>query len=210
MKNNIYKPVFYFVVLILLFSAFLSPVSALNETNAESNFSSDFVQEIIDNTPNSSPDALNQMNSGPKTIAVSGTVPVLSDGAESYHWFILLQDIMETANQDGLLDSHLWSNGGSVIGYGCPQSYILIYVHSEAEYTDEDISDILQIIQDFGKEYGIEDIPIVIEENIHAQGYIAASSNTVPAPAEPKTIPGVGLLACVLFSVAAAFISRKR
>lgn len=114
---------------------------------------------------------------------------------------------MKKVNSEGKLEPYLWDNGGFVIGYGCPSSYVQIYVCSESDYSEEEIDALIQIIQEAGKSYGIDDIPVIVEINTHAQGYI--NSGAVPQNETEKTIPGVGLAACIVLSLVVVLFIRK-
>ncbi|MDL2261203.1 hypothetical protein LJC08_03120 [Methanimicrococcus sp. OttesenSCG-928-J09] len=194
-----------FVLALLIFSSL--PVVSAEEQ--QSYFSADYIQEIIDNTPATNPALLDQARSNSKTITVSGTIPALQKGNESYNWFILLQGVMKKINTDGQLGPYLWDNGGFIVGYGSSQEYIEVFVNADSTVSDEEIAQVVQIITNAGKEYGINDIPIIIERNTHAQGFIPSESTSPKSPDEIKTIPGVGLYICALLVVATVLITRK-
>ncbi|MDL2261204.1 hypothetical protein LJC08_03125 [Methanimicrococcus sp. OttesenSCG-928-J09] len=204
--NNISRLFISLILLSVIFSS-VPPAGAV-ESDTGSYFSADYIQEIIDNTPATNPNLLEQARFNNTTVAVYGRIPALPRGNESYRWFTLLQGTMKKVNEDGKLEPYLWDNGGFIIGYGCPSEMIQIFVYSGAEYSDEDLEAIVKIVQDAGKEYGIEDIPIIVESNALAQGYINDMSAKTE-PAAPKTIPGVGLATCALLVMVAVFFVRK-
>ncbi len=208
-KNKLTKKVSRLFVLTILLTLIFSSVlpAGAAEPVTGSYFSEDYIQDIINNTPAADTAHFKQAKSDANTIAVSGAVPVLSKGRESYEWFVLLQGVMKKVNDEGKLEPYLWDNGGCVIGYGCPSSYIQIYVYSESDYSEEDISAVIQIIQEAGKSYGINDIPVIVEINTHAQGYLNSGSVVQNEP--EKTIPGVGLAACIVLSLVVVFFIRK-
>lgn len=207
-KNKLTKTVScLFVLTILLSLVFSSALPAgAAESDTGSYFSDDYIREIINNTPAADTAYFDQARFDANTVAISGTVPALSKGRESYEWFVLLQGVMKKINDEGKLEPYLWENGGFVIGYGCPSSYIQIYVYSESDYSDEDINAVIQIIQDAGKSYGIDDIPVIVEINTHAQGYVGGP---VKQQESEKTIPGVGLAACAVLSLVVVLFIRK-
>ncbi|MDR2944906.1 MAG: hypothetical protein LBU81_07515 [Methanosarcinales archaeon] len=189
-----------FILMILLSSIFFTAApAAAEESNAGNYFSDEYIMEIINSTPAVDAALFEKAKSNEKTISVSGTVPVLAEGRESYEWFVLLQSAMRKTNDEGKLEPYLWDNGGFIIGYGCPTSHIQVSVHADADYSEEDINAIIQIIQDAGKAYNIDNVPIVIEEDDH----VHHMSET------EKTTPGVGLLSCVLLSLAVVFFIQR-
>ncbi|MDV0444646.1 hypothetical protein MmiAt1_01780 [Methanimicrococcus sp. At1] len=182
-KNVAIRHLFVLVILISL----ISPALA-GATDTESYFSESYIQEIINNTP--APDSVlfEQAKKDSNTVAAAGNIPVLLPGRESYEWFVLLQGTVKKINDENQLDPHLWDNGGFIIGYGCHHSYVQVYV--SGTYSDEDINKVIRIVQDAGKAYGIDDVPLIIVIDEHAQGF----DNTPAGSGEPaKTIPGVGL-----------------
>lgn len=194
-----------FVLALLIFSSL--PVVSAEEQ--QSYFSADYIQEIIDNTPATNPALLDQARSNSKTITVSGTIPALQKGNDSYSWFVLLQGVMKKVNTDGQLEPYLWDNGGFIVGYGSSQDYIEVFVNADSNVSDEEIAQVVQIITNAGKEYGVNNIPIIIERNTHAQGFIPSESASPKSPDEIKTIPGVGLYVCALLVVATVLIACK-
>lgn len=197
-----------FAVLLLFISGLPVAVSESGGEEQSSYFSAEYIQKIIDNTPATDPSLMDQVRANSKTVAVSGTIPAMAKGEESYQWGILLQGVLKKINADGSLSPYLWDNGGAVIGYGSYDSYIQISVHAEADLSDEEINALIRIVSDAGKEYGIDNIPIVIEKRALAQGFVPASSSN--APVEPKTIPGVGLLVCGILVLGTVLISRRK
>lgn len=213
-KSKLTKIISRLFVLIMLLSLAFSSVLPAGATESYTGeyFSDAYIRRIIDDTPATDPALFERTKSSENVIVVSGTVPVLAKGRESYEWFVLLQGVMKKVDNSGELDPYLWDNGGFVIGYGCPSSFVHIYVYSESDYSEEDINAIVQIIQNAGKSYGIDDIPIVVELNTHPQGYIncsAVPSQQTQTRESEKTIPGVGLAACVILSLVVVLFIRK-
>ncbi|WNY28725.1 hypothetical protein MmiEs2_09280 [Methanimicrococcus stummii] len=196
--KTISRLVIFTALLMLLLSSAL-PAGA-SESDTSSYFSEEYIQDIINNTPATDVSYFKQASLNADTIAVFGTLPAFSKGRESYEWFVLLQGVTSKLNEDGKLAPYLWDNGGFIIGYGYQNSVILISIHSE--YSDEEMNAVIQIIEEAGQFYGISDIPIIIEQNTHAQAY---TDNAEPE----KTIPGVGLAACALLSLFVVLFIRK-
>ncbi|WNY22788.1 hypothetical protein MmiHf6_00730 [Methanimicrococcus hongohii] len=207
-KNRYIRTVSRLSVLTLLFILLISSVlpAGAVESNSGSYFSEEYIQEIINNTPaiNSSSFELAVRNEN--TVLAAGTVPSLAKGRESYEWFVLLQGIMTKINDEGKLEPYLWDNGGFIIGYGYTDSFIEISVHADSGYTDADLNAIAKIVNDAGKTYGIDDIPVIIESKALSQGYSDSGSQR----AEPeKTIPGVGLGISALVVIGVVLSARK-
>lgn len=177
MKDNIGKISVRLFVFIFAFSLFLFsalPVNAIElediEFDMNSNFSIEYILEIIENTPAFDSFLSDLWELDENIIAVSGEFPSLSAGLEAYGWFISLQKVVWKINEDRLLEPYIWDNGGFIAGYGYSNLCVQVCVHPDAEYTDEDITAVMQIIRDVGLEYGI-DVPIVVEISSHPEGF---------------------------------------
>ncbi|WNY22787.1 hypothetical protein MmiHf6_00720 [Methanimicrococcus hongohii] len=195
-----------FFILLLFISLTVPVVSAAGDEVTSSYLPAEYIQSIIDNTPATNPALFDQMRSNQSIIMISGTIPALPQGEESYRWGLVLQEILKSINNDGLLTAYHKDNGGFIIGYGSQENYIIISVHADSEVTDEELNQIIKVIQSAGENAGIADLPIVIEKSTPAQGYAPAASS---GPAETKTIPGVGLGISALLVVAVVLSARK-
>lgn len=195
-----------FLASLFIFSSL--PISVAEE-EPQSYFSANYIQGIIDSTPAPNPSILEHARSNSNTITVSGTIPRLAKGNESYNWFVLLQGVLGEVNAGGQLEPYLWDNGGFIIGYGSQEGHVKVIINDNSAVTDEEINQVIQIFTDAGKEYGINDIPVILEKNTHAQGFVQGESASPKSPDEIKTIPGVGLYICALLVVATALITYR-
>lgn len=215
-KNKLKKIITRLFVFMLLFSLTFSSVlpAGAAESDTDRYFSNDYILQIINDMPAVDTNLFEQVKSAENTIAVSGTVPAFSRGRESYEWFVLLRGVVTKVRSEGKLEPYLWDNGGFVIGYGCPNSYVQIFVYSGSDYSDEDINTMIQIVQDAGRSYGVDNIPVVVISSTHAQGFddsISIYQQPVESPVESeKTIPGVGLAACAVLSLIVVLFTRSK
>ncbi|MDV0444645.1 hypothetical protein MmiAt1_01770 [Methanimicrococcus sp. At1] len=200
LRHNLLK---YAVFILLLVSVTLPVSVASDGETGQSLLPTDYIKSIIDNTPATNPELIKQAASGQNTVAVSGTIPTLPKGEESYHWNLILQNILKEIHTEDLLASYHWDNGGFIIGYGCTPDYIEISVHSEAQYSDSEVKKVIQAVQSAGEKHGISDVPIIIEKSLPPQGYAQTQPDAV------KTIPGVGLGVGALLVIAAVLIVSK-
>ncbi|WNY28726.1 hypothetical protein MmiEs2_09290 [Methanimicrococcus stummii] len=194
-----------FFVLLLLVSLFVPLVSASGDEVTSSYLPAEYVRSVIDNTPATNPALIEQASLNSKTVAAFGIIPALPQGEESYLWGLVLQDILKDIHNGDLLASYHWENGGFIIGYGYRNDHIYVSVNADSQFADEEIESVIKIIQDAGKKADINDLPIIIEESVHAQAFKPSGASS----AETKTIPGVGLGVCVFLLIAVVLSVRK-
>ncbi|MDR0767782.1 MAG: hypothetical protein LBE57_05020 [Methanosarcinales archaeon] len=205
LQHRYSQRVFVFFVLLLLLSLSVPVVSAAGDEVISSYLSAEYIRSVIDNTPATNPALLDQIALKQNTVAVYGVIPALPQGEESYRLSLLLQEVVRIIHNDGSLVAYQWDNGGFIISYGSQKEYVIVSVHVDSHFTNEEINQVIQIIQDVGKEAGIPDLPIVVERDEHVRIEVPEAPSD-PAPA----IPGIGIGISVLIVLAlSAVLVRK-
>ena len=75
------------------------------------------LQELIDNVPAPEQQTLDKCRKDPDVLAVSGKMPELKAGKDSYDLFVSLQNVREKVTRDGILKEYMYPQG-PVVGYG--------------------------------------------------------------------------------------------
>lgn len=126
------------------------------------------LQELIDNVPAPEQQTLDKCRKDPDVLAVSGKMPELKAGKDSYDLFVSLQNVREKVTRDGILKEYMYPQG-PVVGYGVrAEHYFTVSLYNENDGengTDaETIDEIIAVLTAAAAESGISDMPIVVEK----------------------------------------------
>ncbi len=126
------------------------------------------LQELIDNVPAPDQQTFDKCREDPDVLAVSGKMPELKAGKDSYDWFVSLQNVRQKVTRDGILKEYMYPQG-PVVGYGVrAEHYFTVALYNENDDengTDpETINEIFSVLTAVAAESGISDMMIVVEK----------------------------------------------
>ena len=126
------------------------------------------LQELIDNVPAPEQQRLDKCRTDSDVLAVSGKMPELKAGKDSYDWFVSLQNVRQKVTRDGILKEYMYPQG-PVVGYGVrAEHYFTVALYNgnddENEPDAEMVDEIISVLTVAAAEEGISDMPIVVEK----------------------------------------------
>ena len=126
------------------------------------------LQELIDNVPAPDQQTFDKCREDPDVPAVSGKMPELKAGKDSYDWFVSLQNVRQKVTRDGILKEYMYPQG-PVVGYGVrAEHYFTVALYNENDDENgpdaEMVDEIISVLTAAAAEEGISDMPIVVEK----------------------------------------------
>lgn len=120
------------------------------------------LQKMLDDTHPTNPALFEERAKAKSTVAAYGQVP-LKKGEDAYDWWISLQRITTSVQQNKAIAEYLLKNDGFVSGYGCNvYGFITVYldVNKKDQIKPEELENIKQVFEKYAENEGIKDLPI--------------------------------------------------
>ena len=126
------------------------------------------LQELIDNVPAPDQQMPDKCREDPDVLAVSGKMPELKAGKDSYDYFVSLQNVRQKVTRDGILKEYMYPQG-PVVGYGVrAEHYFTVTLYNENDDENgpdaETVDEIISVLTAVAAEEGISDMMIVVEK----------------------------------------------
>ena len=124
-------------------------------------------REIMNGTPATKPEVLNELREKTNVIAVYGSIPKTEKGRESYEWFLAVSSTVRRLANDEALNEYYYRNGGPIIGirYGDFIS-ILIDEQYPGNITEKDLECFRNLVKKHSSNQSFEFPLAVIKEPI--------------------------------------------
>ena len=141
------------------------------------------IQEIVDNTPSTDPEMFEKVAQSQDAIAFFGEVPY-KKGEDAYNWWLSLQRVAESVNDEKALSIFFEINGDRPVGYGCNiYGFMTVFINADQKgnITSDDIENIKEVFEKYTEKEGINNLPIVFVYETDF-GYIASQAYDYSAP----------------------------
>ncbi|MDR2944912.1 MAG: hypothetical protein LBU81_07550 [Methanosarcinales archaeon] len=140
------------------------------------------VLKIVDKKTAANPDLLNELSKQDDILAVYGTIPEKSGGAESYEWWLTLDSVAQSISEGKeLMNSPYFSGiGAHTDGY----LYIQILDEYKDFVKDEDLESMKKIVDKYAEMQNIKDVPLAFEIVPRAMPFAANPNSYVENPSD--------------------------
>ncbi|WNY23955.1 hypothetical protein MmiHf6_12790 [Methanimicrococcus hongohii] len=166
------------ILLLLILSPFITFASAASASETDSEIhpfvenwmdigvSREEAQKMLDSNPPTNPSELYEIAARGNVLAIYGEIPQKMSGADSYDWFMTVNEIVFSIAESGELNeyNHIGLGAGNFMT-------IAIEEGREADLTDDDLEAMRAIVYKYAEASNVENFPLVIQTETIPIGY---------------------------------------